>query len=100
MPSEVLWHNAFGEPVDLDKIDREYALNIYTMATMRRVRSWELMGYSAAEQDEFMREDALIQKLREVILKGAAKRPRDRARALRYNAKARKLGLRWRASVR
>ena len=89
--TDVLWRNAFGEPVDLDNIDREYALNIYTMVVRRRgVWLWS---------DDEIRDDPLVQKLREVILKDAKKTPRHVARAIRYNAKARARGLRWRAKV-
>lgn len=98
IPNEVLWRNVFGEPVDLDDIDREYALAIYTMVVMRRTRFYEAMGLSRVEQDAEIRVDALVQKLREVILKDAKKRPKDRRRALFYNRRAKKLGLRWRAS--
>jgi hypothetical protein len=93
-----VWINVFGEEVDLDSIDREYALNIYTMAVRRRVEWWS-DSLSSAEIDERLREDPLIEKLREVILKDAKKTPRDRLRAIRYNQRAAKRGLRWRANV-
>lgn len=92
MPERPLWTNAFGEPVDLDNIDREYALNIYTMVIKRR-GLWMC-------SDEQIREDPLVQKLREVILAGAKKRPSDRLRAIRYNVKARAAGIRFRAPVK
>ena len=86
----VLWRNVFGEPVDLDDIDREYALNILSMVIARRARA----GYTADE----MREDPLIQKLREVVLEGREKTAKDRRRARRYNKRTAKLGLPYRAS--
>lgn len=92
MTQKQLWTNALGEPVDLDDIDREYALNILTMALLRR-GDW---GCTSAE----VREDELIQKLREVILTGRTPTARDRMRGRRYNALCRLRGLSFRAPVR
>lgn len=97
--SEVLWRNAFGEPVDLDSIDREYALNIYTMVVQRRVEAWYWL-LTQAEVEKELRGDPLVQKLREVILEDHEKTPADIARAKRFNAKAQKLGIRHRAATR
>lgn len=62
------------------------------LAHANRVR-W---GYTADE----MRDDPLIQKLREVVLTGREKNASDRKRAILYNLRNRKRGLPWRAPVR
>jgi hypothetical protein len=87
--SEARWFNVLGDEVDLDDIDREYALNIYTMAVQRRA----LLGYTSKD----FRADPLIQKLRDVILDGRKPNLRDRIRGERYNVAMRKLGLPFRA---
>lgn len=87
--NESMWRNSLGEPVDLDNIDSEYALNIYTMAVKRR-------GANAVSETE-MRADPLLQKLREVILAGKKPGPEDHRRAMVYNALNAARGLRWRA---
>lgn len=87
----VLWRNVFGEPVDLDNIDREYALNILTMTLLRRGR----FGYTPDE----IREDPLVQKLRAVVLNGRERNFTDRLRAVSYNARCTLKGLPFRAKV-
>lgn len=89
--SEPLWRNVFGEPVDLDNIDREYALNILMMATTSRAQR----GYTSQE----FRDDPLIQKLREVILSRRRKRLRDLLRALNYNRRCKAAGYPYRARI-
>jgi hypothetical protein len=91
--SEPRWFNAAGEEVDLDDIDREYALNILTMVIYRHGQSM----FSTADD---LRHDPLVQKLRDVVLEGREPNLRDRARAIRYNAKMRAAGLPYRAPVR
>ena len=86
------WYDSLGREVDLDDIDREYALNIFTMVVSRRARQ----GYRAAD----FKEDPLIQKLREVILTGREPTPEDYARAMQYNADNARAGLPFRAPVR
>lgn len=87
----VLWRNVFGEPVDLDNIDRVYALNILSHVTLRRGR----LGFT----DDDLREDELIQKLREVILEGREPTFQDRARARVYNTRCWIRNLPYRANV-
>jgi hypothetical protein len=86
------WLDSLGREVDLDNIDREYALNILTMVLLRRGRG----GYTDAE----IREDALVQKLREVVLTGREPNHEDRRRAFKYNIDNIKAGKRFRAPVR
>jgi hypothetical protein len=88
---EARWNNAFGEPVDLDNIDREYALNIYTMVIQRRERA----GYT---RDDYL-QDPLVQKLRDVILDGRRPGLRDRLRAFRFNIRSRRQGMPFRGRV-
>lgn len=88
----VLWRNVFGEPVDLDKIDREYALNIYHMRVARKA---SVLGWTAQDFED----DPLTQKLREIILSRRRKRPRDYARAIHYNIRCKCAGLKFRAKV-
>lgn len=83
------WFNALNEEVDLDDIDREYALNILTHILTRFPRN-------AMSPDE-LRADPLVQKLRDVILNGRDKSVRDRKRAARYNFLNKVRGLPWRA---
>lgn len=89
VPGEARWVNALGEEVDLDNIDAEYALNIYTMVCTRR----GALGYTDSE----MRSDPLVQKLREVILTGRDRNTHDKLRARRYNIMCRFRGLPFRA---
>lgn len=87
----VLWYDVFDRPVDLDDIDKRYALNILTMALLRRGRR------GATDAD--IRVDPLIQKLREVTLHGRDPKLRDRVRAFKYNRRARREGISLRAPV-
>lgn len=73
--TSVLWKNSLGEPVDLDTINREYALNILMMYVARKARQGWL--------NEDFREDELTQELRDVILTG---RDRDGGDSLREAA--------------
>lgn len=86
------WFNALGEEVDLDNIDREYALNILSMVLPARAS----LGYTPDE----IREDALVQKLRDIVLNGRTMNSHDRLRAIRYNFACRLRGLPFRAPVR
>ncbi len=86
---EPRWRNVFGAEIDLDNIDRDYALNILLMAHARRVR----MGFTRDD----MIEDRLMQKLREVVLDGRKPSARDRIRASAYNVRCRLHGLPYRA---
>lgn len=88
---EPVWYNVFGERVDLDDIDNRYALNILTMALLRRGRR--------GVTDREVRVDPLIQKLREVVLYGRSPKLRDRIRAIKYNRRARREGIPLRAPV-
>ena len=85
-----MWHNAFGEPVDLDDIDKEYALNILSMVISTRT----LRGYTR----EDFQNDPLVEKLRSVVLNGREKNARDRLRGWCYNWRCRRAGLPYRAS--
>lgn len=87
--AEPSWRNVWGQEIDLDDIDREYALNILMMAHTTRV----LMDYT---RDDFMR-DRLIQKLRGIVLEGREPSWRDKIRGARYNARCRRKGLPYRA---
>lgn len=89
----VLWRNVFGDPVDLDNIDKTYALNILTMVLLSRGR------YYDAYTQEDIRDDELVQKLRDVVLNGRDKNYVDRLRAISYNARCKLKGLRFRAPV-
>lgn len=89
---EPQWFNVFGEEVDLDDIDRSYALNILCMALVSR----GLHGHT----DDEIRQDTLITKLREVVLDGRERTLRDRWRALKYNWRCWRADLPYRAPVR
>lgn len=70
------WFNVFGERVDLDRIDREYALNILSRVLERNL---------AVDP----RTDPLVQKLRGRILQGRDPNWRDWLRRKRYNVRCR-----------
>lgn len=89
--SDTLWHDVFGDPVNLDDIDKRYALNILTMALLRRGRR--------GVTDKELLTDPLIQKLREVVLNGRDPKLRDRVRAFKYNRRAKREGIPLRAPV-
>lgn len=82
------WFNVFGEEVDLDTIDSEYALNIL-MHTLGRARA----GWTREE----LMADPLVQKLRERILAGVKPTWRDRVRGTAYNVRCKLTGLPYRA---
>ena len=86
---EIMWRDSLGNPIDVTDIDKEYALNIYTMVIQRRTR-W---GYTA----EDLREDELVQALRETVLHGREPNERDRLRAVNYNLGNRAADLPFRA---
>lgn len=86
---EARWFDSVGREVDLDNIDKHYALNILTMALLRRGRR----GIRDVSHDP------LIQKLREVVLNGREPNEADEARAAAYNKLNRKAGLPFRAPV-
>jgi hypothetical protein len=86
---EPRWYNVHREEVDLNNIDREYALNILMLAHANRVK----MGYT---REDFI-EDRLIQKLRGIVLEGREKNLRDKIRGARYNLRCRVRGLPYRA---
>lgn len=86
------WHNALGDEVDLDNIDRVYALNILTMVLLRR----GLLNYSPEE----VLVDPLVQKLREVVLDGRKPNLSDRVRAIGYNVRCWRAKLPYRAPVK
>lgn len=91
-PEEPRWFDARGQEVDLDDIDKEYALNILMMVHARRI----IAEYTADE----MRADPLIQKLRDVVLHGREPNLIDRRRGDLYNRAMRKMGLPYRARQR
>lgn len=97
--SEARWLNSLGEEVDLDNIDREYALNILCMVLLRRGRMQNIHDSLGIPRED-VREDPLVQKLRDVVLTGRAPNKRDRIRAIRYNMRNKRRGLPYRASVR
>lgn len=76
-----LWTNSLGQPVDLDNIDRQYAIRILA----------HLAGHYGAGSE------ALVEKLVEVATNGRAPTEADLARARAYNDKNKALGLPWRA---
>lgn len=88
--NEARWYNAFGEEVDLDNIDREYALNILSMFLLNS----GLRGF-IVDKDH-----PLTTKLRDVILNGRKPTMRDRARAFAYNIRCVREGKPFRAPVR
>lgn len=83
------WQNALGEDVDLDNIDRKYALNIYSMVLRRRAQ----MGYTTQD----VKEDNLLHKLYGIILDGRKPNLRDKLRAEHYNFHTKRAGLPFRA---
>jgi hypothetical protein len=93
MTGEARWFNAFGEEVDLDNIDREYALNILSMYILNS-------GLRCAHSHESIKVDPLVEKLRDVILNGRKPTMRDRARAFAYNIRCVREGKSFRAPVR
>lgn len=74
-----VWYDSLGRKVDLDNIDKRYALNIYTMYVMRQALRFG-MGPKDLVHDE------LAQKLREVMMTGREPNESDRARAAEYDA--------------
>ncbi len=84
------WTDVFGHEVDLDNIDRVYALNILTHHTL--VCGRRLNSHSD------MRRDPLVQKLRAVVLGGREPNLRDRLRATWYDVRCAWKGLPWRAT--
>ena len=90
--NEPRWLDSLGNEVDLDDIDKEYALNILTMKLAR-------MGRRLASPED-IRRDPLVQKLREVVLHGREPNAQDRRRALQYNINNVRTGQPWRAPVR
>jgi hypothetical protein len=93
MPNtEPRWFDSLGREVDLDDIDREYALNILTMVLLRR----GLLGYTSKE----IRVDPLVQKLRDVVLSGREPNQADRNRANQYNIDNAAAGKPFRAPVK
>ena len=82
-----------GNEVDLNDIDREYALNILTMVVFRRGE----MGLWSMDD---LRHDALVEKLRDVVLTGREPGAKDRVRAFQYNLDNVRAGLPYRASVK
>lgn len=89
MPSSPIWFDSLGREVDLDNIDKEYALAILTMVLLRR-------GRRGATD---VRHDPLIDKLRDVVLNGRAPNEADLARARAYNEKNKAAGLPYRATA-
>lgn len=87
----MIWYNVLGDEVDLNKIDREYALNILMHVHGR-------MAWCGTEQAE-TRNDELIQELRKVVLSRRRRRPRDVWRAFNYNRRCKKAGYPYRARV-
>lgn len=90
-PKPVLWRDSLGRPVDVENIDKVYALNIL----MRHVAQKTRLGYS---KDWFKR-DELTQKLRETVLNGREPGEDDKARAIEYNRLNKEAGLPHRAPV-
>lgn len=88
MTGQARWHNVFGDEVDLDTIDSEYALNIL-MHIMGRSRAFWTR--------EELRADPLVQKLRERVLAGVKPTLRDRLRGSAYNFRCRAAKLPYRA---
>lgn len=82
---EARWFNIYGDEVDLDSINREYALNILLRLYDRRRHEWA---------DPYT--DPLIQKLRQRVLDGPKPSFAQRLGLwkLRYNRKAREIGAR------
>jgi hypothetical protein len=75
--SDVLWRNYFGEPVNLDDIDRRYAENILANA----VAQCERRGWSKARIEAL----PLVQKLRQVIPVAREATEEDLRREREYN---------------
>lgn len=88
---EARWNNAFGESVDLDDINRVYALNILTLVLLRR-------GRAGMSNDE-VRHDPLVSKLREVVLVGREPTDEDNQRAIAFNQRCAAFGLTHRAEI-
>jgi hypothetical protein len=75
------WFNSLGQEVDLDDIDREYAIRILAHLARYGIRGSE----------------DLVRKLVDVAVNGRAPNERDLARARAYNDKNEAAGLPWRA---
>ncbi len=83
---EARWVNVFGEEVDLDDIDRIYALNILThLLSHPAVRT---MSPSAVQNSP------LVNKLREVILEGRDPNYYDCMRYVDYKLRCHEEGIR------
>lgn len=84
-----MWKNALGDEVDLDNIDKVYALNILSMVLLRCGRQYW--------SDDEIRADPLVGKLRSVVLTGRSPNASDRLRGRIYNIRCRVRGLPYRA---
>jgi hypothetical protein len=84
--SNPTWRNVFGKEIDLDTIDRNYALNIL----LHRSK----MGLIVCSKVEY---DALTHKLIERIRDGHKPGLRDWSRRRQYNFRCRRAGLPYRA---
>src|ERR1044072_2086416 len=90
-PKPVLWRDIRGRAVDVENIDKVYALNILMMHTARKAR----MGWTP---EDFKR-DELTQKLRETVLHGREPNADDDDRAREYNERCRRHGVSLRAPI-
>lgn len=113
--SDGKWYNVFHEEVNIEEIDREYALNILTMYMTNKVwREGLFAGIHVAQPESpgklgaavagegrpTWREDPLYNRLRDRILSAPKRRrPRDVFRAIRYNVRCRYHKLPYRARV-
>lgn len=88
----ILWRNVFHEPVDIENIDKEYALNILTMVLLRR-------GRYGSEFHEDIRTDPLVQTLRKTVLNGRERDESDKPRSILYNERCQAEALPFRANV-
>lgn len=86
------WFNSLGQEVIIEEIDREYALNILTMVLLRCGR--------AGCDDQEVRQDPLVQRLRPVVLHGREPNEADAERGALYNKQNRRLGMPFRAPIR
>lgn len=90
-PKPVLWRDSLGRAVDVEDIDKLYALNILMMHVTRMAK----VGWHAAN----FKHDELTQKLRETVLYGRKPNQADNERAMEYNRLNREVGKSFRAPI-
>lgn len=97
VPYGAAWYDAHGRPVNIEQIDKRYALNILTMVVGRiYVANADLPEH---EVGDIIRNHPLVQRLRETVLNGRDPDVRDRARAVEYNELSERRGIPFKADL-